>query len=335
MSTRRHTLSRFSPNNADHPGLWFDKFFAGSFEENSDQPKSALVLETTGIRPVGYKAQFDRWVRTLQEMGAILYEAQTLGRLSIGLGSASVIETAVSIHRTYGVPYIPGSALKGMAAHYAHQYQPDVWSKNGDAHKTLFGTTDSAGYVTFLDALPLPSKWQLHQDTITVHHPDYYKGENKAPADWDSPNPVPFLSVSGTFLIVLHAPDAPAWGARGIEILREALKDVGIGAKTSSGYGRMRLNQDPVPPPFKLQAGLLIRTKIIEVWDDGLDLEPHKSLLQQLDTDKDVFLIVPQEHRGTIPYQVGHGLRCIVLDVYEDEYEITITCRPATREERN
>ena len=337
MTSRRANLQKFTATQAQHPGLWLDKFLTTTDAEDG-QPRSQLVSETTSIQPVAYPQMFRRWQKTLQEMGAILYEATTLGCLSIGLGSASVIETAVSIHRTYGVPYIPGSALKGVTAHYAHQYQPDLWGKNGDAHKTLFGTTESAGYVTFLDALPPPlppPKWQLHQDTITVPPPEYYQGLDQAPADWDSPNPVPFLSVSGTFLIALHAPDAPEWGERGLEILREALKDMGVGAKTSSGYGRMRLNQDPVPPPFKLQEGLLVRTTIADVWDDGLDLKPHKSLLKQLDTGKELFLIVPAKHRGTATYQAGHGLRCIVLEVYEDEYEITITCRPATREERS
>jgi CRISPR-associated protein Cmr6 len=250
QDARRKRLQEIPFYRDYHAGLWLDKFLVTSnsdvdLEDNTKQPvikekaRSRLVRQVSELNePQQYKIFFARWREQLQEMGAILYEATTLGRLSIGLGSASVIETSVSIHRTYGVPYIPGSALKGVAVHYAHQYHKKVWGKGTDAHKTLFGTTDSAGYVTFLDALPLPSEWQLHQDTITVHHPEYYQGLDKAPADWDSPNPVPFLSVSGKFLIALHAPDAPEWGKRGMQILQRALANVGVGAKTSSGYGR-------------------------------------------------------------------------------------------------
>ncbi len=42
----------------------------------------------------------------------------TRSRLVVGLGDESVYETSIRLHRNYGVPYIPGSALKGVAKHY-------------------------------------------------------------------------------------------------------------------------------------------------------------------------------------------------------------------------
>jgi CRISPR-associated protein Cmr6 len=255
MSSRRQSLGNVSFANTHHAGLWLDKFLVTAEDvvlAGGEKPKAALVEQASRLnQPAQYPAVFNRWKAQLFEMGVPLYEATVQGRLAIGLGGASAIETAVSIHRTYGVPYIPGSALKGTAAHYAHQYLGEEWRKNSQAHfahATLFGTTNSAGYVTFLDALPVPDRWKLHPDTITVHHPDYYQGTNQAPADWDSPTPVPFLSVSGTFLIALHAPDAPEWAKKGIEILHNALIEIGVGAKTSSGYGRMSIEL-PSPSP--------------------------------------------------------------------------------------
>jgi len=44
---------------------------------------------------------------------------KTKSRLIIGLGDESVYETSIRLHRNYGVPYIPGSALKGLAKHYS------------------------------------------------------------------------------------------------------------------------------------------------------------------------------------------------------------------------
>ena len=85
----------------------------------------------------------------------------------------------------------------------------------------------------------------LHQDTITVHHPGYYQGNHEAPSDWDSPRPIPFLSATGTYLIALAAPNldnAQHWIDANFEILGHALEEMGIGAKTSSGYGRMTLD---------------------------------------------------------------------------------------------
>jgi CRISPR-associated protein Cmr6 len=85
-------------------------------------------------------------------------------------------------------------------------------------------------------------------DVITVHHPEYYRGENLPPADWDNPNPVPFLSATGSYLVALHGPES--WVEAAFKILQLALAEEGIGAKTSSGYGRMVFQTPPaaVPP---------------------------------------------------------------------------------------
>lgn len=39
-------------------------------------------------------------------------------RMVIGLGGAQVLETGMTLHHIYGIPYIPGSAVKGIARHY-------------------------------------------------------------------------------------------------------------------------------------------------------------------------------------------------------------------------
>jgi CRISPR-associated protein Cmr6 len=78
---------------------------------------------------------------------------------------------------------------------------------------------------------------------MTPHHLDYYSQKSESPpTDFDSPTPVSFLSVSGTFEIVLGITSAEVdkvWLDIAWEILQDALKTHGIGGKTSSGYGRM------------------------------------------------------------------------------------------------
>jgi CRISPR-associated protein Cmr6 len=164
----------------------------------------------------------------------------------VGLGAESVMETHVALHRTWGVPYIPGTALKGLASSFAHRFaDAGAWKKtSGEAHRIVFGTVASQGYVTFLDALPLPGAWRLHSEVMTVHHPEYYGDASTPPGDWDSPNPVSFLSASGRFLIGL-AGASNDWLSAVFDLLRRALQDEGIGAKTSSGYGRMAL-ENPI-----------------------------------------------------------------------------------------
>ena len=265
MSTRRHTLFGVTAGDASHAGLWLDKYILDQSKEaepgqNSKTNRQALVEEIAGIgQPKGYEPWFAQWQQSLQSYGAECRTAEVLGRMAIGLGQESVLETSVTIHHTYGVPYIPGSALKGLAASFAQQHLGDEWHPNTEAYQTLFGNTESAGYVTFFDVLPMPNSAYLHPDIITVHHPDYYQTGNRTvpPADWDSPNPVPFLSVTGKFLVALGGPEA--WVDAAFRILEHALTHMGIGAKTSSGYGRMKLESARVMEPDEEKTDSLIR----------------------------------------------------------------------------
>ena len=228
-----------------HPGLWLDKFLPEQSEQGGDNVYKPHFREVTtiSVSPL-YRDFYACWQTMLDDMGARTAIAATRGRLVIGLGAESVLENAITLHRTYGVPYIPGSALKGLAAHYAHNRLDHAdWRKGGKAHKILFGDTTSAGYVTFLDALYVPGSAPqdrpLVLDVVTVHHPEYYRGTDSPPADWDSPTPVPFVSARGKFLVALAGPDE--WVEAAFQILGSALNELGIGAKTSSGYGRLEL----------------------------------------------------------------------------------------------
>ena len=241
---------------ATHAGLWLDKYITAQEREKTDA-RHTLVQEVASLLvPELYGKYYARWGTMLEEQRASTHPALVEGRMVVGLGDESVLETSVALHHTYGVPYIPGSALKGLAANYAHQRLGAAWHKGGEAHTAVFGDTDHAGYVTFFDALYIPNtaikrKGQhedkvLYPDIITVHHPEYYKGDTNppAPADWDSPTPIPLLSATGKYLLALTAPDladSNEWLKHTFKILAHALHEHGIGAKTSSGYGHMRV----------------------------------------------------------------------------------------------
>jgi CRISPR-associated protein Cmr6 len=247
MQSRRKELDKMKYEQTTHAGLWLDKYIVSQEREDTETRKT-LVKEVAAIQPPPYyKDFFEQWKAHLQTYGAIFREATVQGRMVIGLGNESVLETSVTLHRTYGVPVIPGSALKGLAASYARQHLGDAWKAGTEAYTTAFGNTDSAGYITFFDALYVPDTGQhngkpLAPDVIAVHHPDYYRGNDAAPADWDSPNPIPFLAATGTYLLALAG--EPQWVEAVFTILEHALADMGIGAKTSSGYGRMKLPQN-------------------------------------------------------------------------------------------
>ena len=237
---RRNDLKDVNVQLDTHACLWLDKYL----ENDEVGAKDKLVHEVAGIpTSEAYARFFERWQNTLTEFGADCREAEVLGRMAVNLGSEAVLETSIALHHTYGMPYIPGSALKGLAAHYVTTYLKDdpLWSKNEEAFRTLFGDTTSAGYVTFFDALYVPksghNKQTLWKDVITVHHQDYYQGKDAPPADWDSPVPIPFITATGKFLIAISGPKE--WVKAAFDILILALEREGIGAKTSSGYGRM------------------------------------------------------------------------------------------------
>src|SRR5579885_2434230 len=279
-----------------HAGLWHDKFLteqedkdnSGSRHEDDNSkrqsPRTLLVEQVAELpEPEMYKSFYDRWEKSLHALGAkcfkatpsgrLIAEQKTTGRLIVGLGIESVIETGIALHHTYGVPYLPGSALKGLTASYMQRIREKLKPKDeqadaaayeqiNQAFNVIFGDTDDAGYITFFDALYMPGTGHngqaLHPDIITVHHQEYYqhskdqrsKDQNdrqSAPADWDSPIPVPFLSATGSFLVALAAPDIrdkterEQWLSSTGRLLGAALKNMGIGAKIGRASCRERV----------------------------------------------------------------------------------------------
>jgi CRISPR-associated protein Cmr6 len=254
MSSRRQALEGLKPDNGTNAGLWLEKCLPdvekggpGRQEHFEDLDKIEVSAE--------YRRFFQRWKDSMVALGAQTAEATVAGRMVVGLGAESVLETSIALHRTYGVPYIPGSALKGLTAATAHKHQEDPeWRKvkedgeTGSSHLILFGDQESSGYVTFHDALWIPEgdRLPLDLDVMTVHHPNYYQGKDGAPpADWDSPTPVAFVSARGRYLLALTGP--VEWTEAAMKILVEALREDGIGAKTAAGYGRMSVPRKAEP----------------------------------------------------------------------------------------
>lgn len=219
--------------------LWFQKYFNREVSEPGQALMNSITNLPKQVDPV-YVHYYNKWVARLGEIGSAIEIAATDGRMVVNLGADSVAEVSVALHHTYGTPFIPGTALKGLAAHYANSNMGAAWKKDTAAFKAIFGTGKTAGYVTFHDALLVPedsNPQPLKKDVVTGHHQNYNKGDNVPPADWDSPTIIPFISVHGKFLIAISGDEKARPVA--MEILRLALLNEGIGAKTNSGYGRM------------------------------------------------------------------------------------------------
>jgi len=266
MPNDQHVLRRTALRDVKvgktNAGLWLNKYFDGTEKpgQSAAQSKSKHFEALTKlVIPDGYPHRFaahQRWLEESRDAGDVsLGTATTEGRMIIGLGAKAAAEAGIQLDHTWGMPLLPGSALKGLAAATAHRLYGGTWAK-GEKDKTrpptdfdwLFGTTAASGAVIFHDAWWKPEGETLpfDLDVMTVHHTKYYGGATEddgvvAPSDFDSPTPIPFLTARGTYLVAVEGPEA--WRETAFELLEKGLAELGIGAKTSSGYGRFKLER--------------------------------------------------------------------------------------------
>lgn len=219
-----------------NPGLLHTKLFPWTVE--AEKPRfgeSLRRLARWGSQPA-YAKMLEFAVERLWWLARTcpnsrVVTLQTASRLAVGLGAHHATETSISFHPLYGCPWIPGSSVKGAVRAWAK-------AQKDEREIPLFGSEKRQGTVNYMDALPDPHHpWPVETDIMNVHYPRYYSGDGLD--DRQDPNPVFFLTVKrGTpFLFPVVAQD-PASLDKGVELLEEALRGPGAGAKTNSGYGR-------------------------------------------------------------------------------------------------
>lgn len=275
IPARRQNLQL--PQACANPGLEMDRYVPTLGDKNAGKNLVLGRIANSTVTPE-YVTAYQRWKCALERLPGIrLMTLHVAGRMIVGLGTASVLETGITLSRAWGMPYIPGSALKGLANHTvaqqlglverlktddeARERCPDpVKDHQVKAHHILFGTTASAGYVTWHDAWWIPNESNrritpFRRDVMTVHHQAYYQQRGgAAPTDFDDPNPVSYLSVAGDFLVAIQAPNDD-WGKKVVDILTFAFQHRGAGAKTSSGYGRGTLTELQPEKPKVAESG--------------------------------------------------------------------------------
>jgi len=254
-----------------NPGLLFDKFVAGWSDDWNAK------LENKAKRDFFYEFTQDDYRNYLQvnlktylqtqehlvdslcglDTEPFLY-VKTDWRFVSGLGSGHPYETGFIWHRTLGVPYLPGSSVKGLMRAWLEQ-----WNDGDDTTlqtvQRLFGVgpdpgltaKDEAGALIVFDALPARVP-KLELDILNPHYGPYYQDpEHNPPADYYSPVPIFFLTVAAGQLFRFCL--APRPGARivrekdveqGLELLQAALETLGAGGKTAVGYGTFEADPD-------------------------------------------------------------------------------------------
>lgn len=275
----------------EHLGLAYDAWApVGNDGSVADAVRLGWLSKLAGLAiSPDYARAFERWKASLGVPGDRAFELVLEGRLLVGHGNASAVGVGMTVHHTWGVPMIPGSAVKGLLAHFVDAvYGPDApdvppWEQSeperdraryqgvtwngrgiergpGEVYRALFGAPDavkdvamrdhgleagaSAGLVAFHDALYVPQSAPddkpFAADVLTVHQKGYYNLLGQSwPNDYDSPNPVAFLTVrpGARMLVALSGP--PEWTELAERLLRDAFENWGVGGKTSAGYGRL------------------------------------------------------------------------------------------------
>ncbi len=154
-------------------------------------------------------------------------------RLAVNLSGGLIQNAGICLDRLFGVPYLPGSAVKGVCRHVAledlradrlsfHDFQDifgtadvdfketrridDKIVKGGEleAFRKLIGrdgiVEDKKGCIDFLAAFPR-NEPHLTIDLTNVHFPDYYKSgkEDDLGQEKPRPNPFPVVEVGTEF----------------------------------------------------------------------------------------------------------------------------------------
>jgi CRISPR-associated protein Cmr6 len=92
---------------------------------DDERPNWLAGLACMQVSP-DYQHFFDRWRASFSRPGDRLREVTLADRLLVGHGNSSAAEVGLVLHHTWGVPIVPGSALKGLLAHYVEAtYGPD------------------------------------------------------------------------------------------------------------------------------------------------------------------------------------------------------------------
>ena len=315
----RESIARDVP---DHLGLAYDAWAPteeGDGKVSDDNRRPWLEKLTDIAVSSDYARSFERWKASFSATGDRLAELTLARRLLIGHSNTSAIDVGLTVHHTWGVPVIPGSALKGLVAHYVDatygpvepgkkpweqhdderarvDYQGVTWDRRriergpGAIYRALFGAPDAredatmrergfeagaaAGLVTFHDALyvpgSIPDNKPFAADVLTVHQKGYYddglrwaqwnehrrgqEPEVGPPNDYDSPNPVAFLTVRPKCRLLLALSGPSEWTELAAQLLADALKNWGVGGKTAAGYGIGTVGEWKAPEPRRSKA---------------------------------------------------------------------------------
>lgn len=204
-------------------------------------------------------------------------DAKAVAPFTTGLGNEHPLENGFAFLWPYGLPYLPGSGVKGVLRQAARELARGDWGDTrgwtDDAIDALFGkeaqdgTDHQRGALSFWDVIPQIQGNRLLVEVMTAHQSHYYQN-NASPHESGQPNPINFLTVppgSGfTFHVVCNRPflariapglaEQDRWKSLLTGAFEHAFDWLGFGAKTAVGYGALEIDRSKQEAAERRQA---------------------------------------------------------------------------------
>ena len=202
------------------PGVWDKNTTAAR-----DVWRKVTKLDKSHLRCMKHLITRQGAMRSVvSESNVLLLEALSVAPFTTGLGNEHPLENGFSFLNPYGLPYLPGSGVKGVVRRAAQELASGVW---GDTDgwdgedvfaievsgkslplsmiDVLFGREPPSGdqrhirgALSFWDVIPQVEGGSLSVDIMTPHQGHYYQQsdqKSESPHDSGQPNPISFLTV--------------------------------------------------------------------------------------------------------------------------------------------
>lgn len=254
---------------------------------------------------VALRSRQEALSQSLPEDRYVVIDAISTSPFSTGLGIEHPIENGFAFLAPYGLPYLAGSGVKGVARRAAEELLSEkLTGLNQDAIDALFGPGDPAssaegppladdqrrrGALTFWDVFPELKGGEMAVEIMTPHHATYYQGDS-SPHDAGQPIPIPFLAVPPgslfRFVVTFEPTLLPAemaaldWKAVLNEAFKHAFGWLGFGAKTAVGYGAMKLDADALREREHRAAARKQEARLASLTEEGRQIEALRARLQ-------------------------------------------------------
>lgn len=203
--------------------------------EVKEENKVSALAHASRLTPADRKAQMELASRqaaataTIPEPALLRLDARAVAPFTTGLGNEHPLENGFAFLNPYGLPYLPGSGVKGVLRQATLELASGAWGGTAgwgvdqryalqlnpqktislSAIDVLFGlesadgsTEHVRGALTFWDVIPQIAGDSLLVEIMTPHQSHYYQqtqerksGDSTTPHDSGQPNPISFLTV--------------------------------------------------------------------------------------------------------------------------------------------